>query len=1341
YRTDIEQRISQALGQTVTIGRVEASWRGLNPDLVLRDVRVADAQGHLALALDRVETVLSWWSIPTLRLNLALLSIEEPTLHLRRDSSGQVFVAGIPLNMHSADNERPAALDWILAQQRIRIRGATVLWEDALRQAPALTLEDLNLALDKKGSRHLFGLTALPPANLASKIDLRGDFVEGDFARLDSLHGKFFAQVESADMAVWQRWIDYPLALSQGRGGLRLWADFAAGTWRAVTLDLAVNDVRLALSKTLPELDLVRLSGRLTGQRSAEDFLLRGQAVALQLRPSSLPQPISAGAPISPNIPSATLQITPTDFELSGQRESPYFSTIQQAPVSLNFQANHLDLAVLNAVAAYFPPHEAFAKWVHGLQPQGQLLVLEMRAQAADFALSKLNSYALKAEFNGLSVKAEQGIPGMTGLAGAFEATEQGGTLSLNSRQSSIDLPNWLPTSPIAFDRLQAQAKWHFKKGLLEVDLPSLTFSSADGAGTAQGHYQYAAQGLGRIDLKAKLDRVEANSVWRYLPHTVHETTRHWLRDALKKGKASDVRLVLQGELADFPFADKKHGEFSLTAKVHDLNLDYATGWPEITGLRGDLRFAGPALSIHAQEGHILGTQFATGAPVHAEIADLHAPLSLLTIRGGITGPSEAFLKFIAQSPVAEYSGHFSEAMHANGQGQLDLDLLLPLSAEHMSGSRVNGRYRFLPSIASTLLLDPNMPPLRQVTGQVQFSEKEFRIPELSAYFLGSPIKLKGGSQPDGRVLITANGLLNLTQLRKKNELPVSSPLFDHLAGSLNYRAELRVKNHSAALSIDSNLLGLASSLPEPFAKAAGETMPLHIERTFLPPTPQRAAEAIVRDQWQLALGNVLSLQAIRRKQADAYVLERAALAVGKPLSLPERGFSLAVNAKRLDLDLWRDLLRAGAPAAAASSAPALPFSSVQLKASSLKLFDRQFNEVDLSASAALSANANANRWKIHLTAREASGDLQWDGAGRGKLTARLKHWLFEPNQTLSATKEGGAQTAKQNSKSLQAELNAPELFDALPALDIVAEDFVLATQALGRLELQAHNESRENKEGKEEKDSRFWRLDKLVLASPLAHFSGTGRWQPPALPNASKVAVPTALTQLDFKLDAQDLGQLLARLGYAGTIKNGHGQLAGQVSWNGSPFAFDYASLSGALELELLKGQFLKLDPGAGKLLGLISLQALPRRITLDFRDVFSDGFAFDSIAGKLSLAHGLMRTERLQIEGPSARVVMRGETDLQKETQQLEVNVQPDLGGGAALGVALINPLAGVATLLANKLFQKPLDQIFGFDYLVTGTWDDPKVEKVVRASDASDARSRSVVPAPAKKPANAN
>jgi uncharacterized protein YhdP len=203
--------------------------------------------------------------------------------------------------------------------------------------------------------------------------------------------------------------------------------------------------------------------------------------------------------------------------------------------------------------------------------------------------------------------------------------------------------------------------------------------------------------------------------------------------------------------------------------------------------------------------------------------------------------------------------------------------------------------------------------------------------------------------------------------------------------------------------------------------------------------------------------------------------------------------------------------------------------------------------------------------------------------------------------------------------------------------------------------------------------------------------------------------------TSLDFELTAIDAGKLLARLGYADALRRGSARLAGELQWNGPLTGIDYPSLSGQMTVEAEKGQFNKLEPGVGKLLGLISLQSLPRRLTLDFKDIFSEGLAFDSIEGKLGIKKGIMRTvEPLHIKGPAAQIEIQGESDLKNETQNLKVVVRPELGTMAAAGVALVNPVVGAATLLANAVLQNPLSRIFSYRYQVTGTWSDPQVDK---------------------------
>lgn len=1249
YRPDIERRVSAALGLSVSIGRIEASWDGVNPDLALLDVRVADAGGRPALAFSRVQTVLSWWTVPTARLQLALLAIDQPTLHLRRDEDGRILVAGIPLNDQSADT---GAADWILEPGRIRIRDATLVWEDAQRGAPALLLEDVNFGLDNSGRRHRFALTALPPPELAAKVDLRGDFRGRDLERAEAWRGQLYAAIDYADLAVWQRWIDYPVALPQGRGALRAWADFADGRFQSVTADLAVRDLRLRLAKNLPELDLDRLQGRIGFALGERGFSLSGKQLTLATRGESA----TTAAP--------AIVVPATDFKLDWQPGDG-------DAVSGSATASRLDLAALAALAGYLPLDVRSRILLVDYAPQG--VVSELKAAWRGDAQS-MQSYSVTAQFAALGLSAQGYFPGFSGLSGSIDLDEKGGSVSLNARKTTLDLPSVFPEAGIALDTLEAQAKWTRRDGVLDAELVRAEFAGADAAGSAHGTYRYSGEGPGTIDLAAELSRADARAIWRFMPHVVNANARHWLRDALVAGSASDAQLTLRGDLAHFPFADPMQGEFLVTARAHDVTLDYAPGWPKITGIEGKLRFAGPGMTVEAERGAILGTSLSA---TRAVIPDFDAPVTMLKVNGQVTGPTAEFLKFIEQSPVAEKIDRFTEDMRASGDGRLDLALELPLELALMDQARVTGRFQF---IDNEVLVDAALPPLRQVNGILDFSEASITVPAIDGVLSGGPVQIKGGSQADGQVLITASGSLAVAQVRKSFDLP----LFDQLSGAINYRGEVRVKKRSSEIVVDSTLAGLSSSLPEPFNKSARDALPLRFEKSSLPPGGAREA----RDQLRLTLGaapGVLAAQILRRRQGSEYVVERGAVAVGRPLQLPERGLAVNVTMRKFDADFWRRALAAGKSGNGGSGGTGAARSQVAGSASALSVFSLSTPELRLLGErfndAEIAANAVGAQWQIQLASRQASGELQWDGAGSGRLRARLQRLALE------APAEG-------------ADASVPEAVEELPALDVVAEDFSVGTRRFGRLELAARNEG------------RVWRLDRIRLANPAGSLVGSGQWQ---FAGGNR-------TRLEFKLSAGDLGRLLERLGFPGTLRGGSAQLDGMVRWIGPPSSIDHATLAGEMNVEATRGQFLKLDPGAGKLIGLISLQSLPRRVTLDFRDVFSEGFAFDSIAGKLTMQAGVMHSERLRIDGPAAHVVLRGDVDLAQETQHLRVNVQPELGGTAALGVALVNPVAGVATLLAHRILQNPLNQMFGFDYLVTGSWDDPKVERLGRSAAPS-------------------
>ena len=231
-----------------------------------------------------------------------------------------------------------------------------------------------------------------------------------------------------------------------------------------------------------------------------------------------------------------------------------------------------------------------------------------------------------------------------------------------------------------------------------------------------------------------------------------------------------------------------------------------------------------------------------------------------------------------------------------------------------------------------------------------------------------------------------------------------------------------------------------------------------------------------------------------------------------------------------------------------------------------------------------------------------------------------------------------------------------------------------------------------------------------VIRREPDGSLTGKGVWRPGAREE----------TRLGFKLDVSNVEKMLTRLGYPEAVRRGKGELEGEVVWHGPPTALHIASLGGKMRVQAENGQFAQLEPGVGRLLGVLSLQALPRRITLDFRDVFSQGFAFDRISGSIQMNQGVLHTDDLEILGPAARVFMSGEADAARETQNLRVRVQPTLSESIAVGSAIattgmIHPAVGLAAYLVQKALRDPVEKLFSFEYAVTGGWSDPKVEKL--------------------------
>jgi uncharacterized protein YhdP len=445
----------------------------------------------------------------------------------------------------------------------------------------------------------------------------------------------------------------------------------------------------------------------------------------------------------------------------------------------------------------------------------------------------------------------------------------------------------------------------------------------------------------------------------------------------------------------------------------------------------------------------------------------------------------------------------------------------------------------------------------------------------------------------------------------------------------------------------------------------------------------------------------------------------RGSLAVGLEESdagaLPARGVSANVKFAHLNMDAWQELLEkvispgggnlASSTAEAATGVgvhPAMGYlpTTWALRTDALVLGGRTFHRV------VAGGGREGGVWQTNLYADELNGYLEYRqstqaaATSAGRVYARLARLTIAPS----------------TASEVETILDAQPV--SIPALDIVVDEFDLGGKALGRLEVDATNRSAISVG---DLPVREWRLNKFNLTVPEAKFTATGNWarlnaQAGTESPLERASPGRRRTVLNFKLDVADGGALLARFGMNGVVRQASGKFEGQIAWLGSPLKVDYPTLGGAFTVNVASGQFLKADPGMAKLLGVLSLQSLPRRLTLDFRDVFSDGFAFDFLRGDVTVSEGIARTNNLQMKGVNAAVLMDGQADVARETQDLKVVVVPEINAGTASLIAtVINPAVGLGSFLAQLFLRRPLIESNTQEFHVDGSWADPKVTRV--------------------------
>ena len=1306
WRPQLQALATRSLGIPVTIGAISAQSSGVIPSFELRDVVLHDpGNGSKALHLSKVMIAVSAHSLMT--LGVEQIYIEAPELAVRRSADGKLYVAGLPIDRPGGGDSR--VTDWLFSQPEVALRHGSVQWVDELRQAPPLQLTQVDLVIRNKGWQHQVRFDASPPPDWGQRFTIMGRFSEPLLSihegRIERWSGKAFADFGHIDLSALSPYLDpQSWQLQQGRGAIRAWLELRQGQPVGLLADVSIDALQVQWRDRDKPLHLQSLQGRFDIQHR-QDYRLAVQGLSFTTGDGMQWPKGDIKASYSP----------------TGTREQGRLGEHGQV------QVDGVDIGIATQLLLRLPLPESAHGQLAALAPQG---LLRQARWSWRGPVDAPVTYKAQGRVENLRLQAQPshegpdvlGIPGVQGLSASFELDQDSGQAQLEKSAASqalvLSLPGMFELPDVGFDQFRSQLRWQIKGQAIQAQMPDLQFANADAQGKAQVAW-HTGEGSdkrprfpGVLELKGQLARGSAASVHRYLPLGIPADARQYVRQAVKSGQASQVNFKLRGYLEEFPFEKPGQGEFQITAQLHDVDYDYVPAylldpgqqpWPPLHRLSGEFSMDRNALAVRNVKGQLAGAGAIRVDEARAAIADLSQPEVLVGAKahGGLND----MLAVVRGSALSALLDHALDESQGAGNAQLALQLRLPI--HDMERSKVQGSLALGDGRFSLM---PEVPEVQQVRGTLQFTESGFSLAGVKARALGGELAFDGGLKLAAQrtpltvspLNINVRGTATAQGLREARPLAAVRFLTEHLQGQAEYGLQIRLRRGQPEVMLQTSLQGMAVALPEPLGKPAATAVPVRWSQQLTPESV--AAEAApIRDLVSLQWGRALDASYERDLHAAATVLRGSVRIAGDgaalpgPAGLPEKGVNAQARLAHLDLDRWLGLLpdESAAPGADPQAGTDwrqyLP-GHFALDAGSLQVKGRTLHDVSLGLTRAGAA------WHSNVTARELAGYIEYrEGTPQepaGQVIARLSR-LNIPKAAQS---------------SVDSLLSDGERVRELPALQIAVENTRLGELALGRLEVQARNRLLAQPVPR-----RQWQLSRFNISNADASLSASGEWVIPMGQGSQP-----GRTQLKFDLALNDVGRLLVRLGMADVVAGGKGMLQGEVGWTGAPIAPDYRSMSGDVHMDVQTGRFLKAEPGLAKLVGVLSLQALPRRLLLDFRDVFRNGFSFDFMRGDVQIREGVAHTNNMQMKGVNAAVLMEGSADLDKETQSLHVVIVPELNAmTASLVATAINPVVGLGSFLAQFFLRGPLNAAMTKEFKIDGSWTDPQVTEVSRGA----------------------
>jgi len=1277
----IQAWVEQQTDLRIEYDSIDARLRRFGPEIVLRGVRVLERDGSEALLVAREGSVgLDLWSLfRTGELVAGRVRFTGPTLTLVRFADGRIRLLGQddkPVDRPPFDLDRLPA-GWLT------VADATVTYRDLTKQSASVTFTQMQIDLRREHDGTAVTGSARLPAALGRSIDFSGD-LRGSLEHFDALDAQLELRVDRMLLPGLAPFLPSSVASpTAGSGQVQGQVRFSKGTLAHARLDLDLTDVELALpTRDVPTVPTLTLSAP---QRppGAPPLSLPQVVSTIVQRPAATGAATVRYAGLHGTVrlrhESGEWMLRAQNLQFGGDRNriaAPAAMGLRwrgNAETTFSASASAEKLRLEDAwplVLAFAPP--AFDRWA-GLAPQGELNSFSVDA-SRDRA-GAFPTFSVSADVTDLGFAASGGFPGLAGLTGVVSGTDQQGRIALRSTSLGFDLPRIFrePISGVSasgdFDWRREGAQWVLASG-------PVTIEHLHGSASGTFEYRYerpSVSPLLTMDIEVRAGDVAfAGSVMPYGifgPGAVS-----WLAPAFLGGRVEAGHVSYSGPIRSFPFRNGE-GDFTATASLRDVAVDYFSGFEPLRNARGNVEFHNAGFVARLDGGEVGGIRLDRA---EVGIADMHEPV--VEVAAQASGDLGIALPFVQKSPVGVVLG--SQFMGLSGSGPADFSVKLHLPTneidphDYVIGTSLNSATVNLPALHA---------PVERLTGLFEVHNLDMRAHALRGTILGGPFQLEVEPghltpQADALVLLHGSGRASGSGLPAFIGLPQSI----RMSGAADWKLEARIERHrgtdqwSSHYDVTSDLAGLGISAPRPFAKAPAGLRPTRVGLAF---TTQGLDDIAVESGTAR-----MRLQLSEGKDGRLKFDRGAARFDGRPAVLPQgQGLHLSGDWPEFDLGEWLALGSGAAPGTLSEW-----LGPTEVRVENVRIFGFEFSQVDAS----LRAEPKSLQVRVSGPTAEGLVTIPYDLDSGLPIRFDMDRLILQPVQAT-----GPDHAAQPDPREL-------------PALEFDVEDFGWQQRRFGRLA------------GQVVKDPGGLRLPQLTATSTDTTITASGDWLEGSSGSRTRLAIDLNSTNLDATSKALDL---------PGSIEAKHATATANLSWPGGPMGEIVAHMNGSASIALERGQLRSVKPGAGRVLGLSSLAELPRRLALDFHDVTDAGLAFDKVQGDFEIRDGNAYTQNLLLKGAALDIGIVGRTGLAAEDYDQTIVVSGNPTGAATVAGALaLGPIGAAGGLLLSQIFKGQLKGLVRVYYRVTGPWDDPVVERV--SSEEGEAQT-GAAPAPAQ------